>query len=265
MSKDTDLKPKPLSADDHEFLAYLEQNWLIHGALPTREACVENTRFDERFVKRCITNPNFRHALVARGISLNGFSLVEGTSDGVLTEEQLVVANTMLDLRDNRSQTKKLRELGVSTAKWEGWLRDPAFQSYLRTRAENLLGDNLHESHLALLDRVRSGDINAIKYFNEITGRYVPNGNDKADVNSVLMMVLEVIQRRVRDPEVLSAISDDLVAIGRRTSNGFGGGFGGGIINATPVYSSLPVGASPNTTTSPKSEPEVYDISTAEF
>lgn len=208
----------PLTPKDHKLLAYIEQEYLKHGAVPTKDRCIERLVTDKLHYERCIKNPDFRHAMVMRGITLRGFSESSAIEDVVLTEEQLVAANTMLDLRDNRSQSKKLRELGVSTTKWEGWLRDPAFQNYIRTRAENLLPDNMHESHLALLDRVRSGDINAIKYFNEITGRYVPNASDKADVNAVLMMVLEVIQRHVKDPDALVAISDDMVAIGRKVN-----------------------------------------------
>lgn len=215
MTTPANKTPRPLSVKDHELLTYIEQEYLLHGAVPTKEKVLSKNITNKTHYDKCLSSSDFRNAMLARGISLRGYS-PDASNDVVLTEEQLVCANTMLDLRDNRSQTKKLRELGVSTSKWEGWLRDPAFQSYIRTRAENLLGDNLHESHLALLDRVRSGDINAIKYFNEITGRYVPNASDKADVNAVLMMVLEVIQRHVKDEAQLVAIADDMVAIGRK-------------------------------------------------
>jgi hypothetical protein len=199
--------PGALTTKQHELLTFIEQRYLLHGDIPTRDVCVEHDVCGAAFYTSCLGNDDFRHALIIRGINVRGLS---GKDNGVLTEEQLLVANAMLDLRDNRSQKKKLNELGVSTQKWESWLRDPGFQSYLRGRAENLLGDNLHESHLALVDRVRSGDINAIKYFNEITGRYVPNASDKVDVNAVLMAVLEVLQRHVKDPDTLLAVSDDL-------------------------------------------------------
>lgn len=204
---------KKLTDEEYRLLAYIEQEYLLHGAAPTKDVVAATGLFTSSFYDKCLKKVNFRHAMLNRGISLRGLDGEPG--GGILSEEQLVAANTMLDLTDNRSRKKKLMDLGISTAKWEGWLRDPVFQSYIRTRSENLLGDNLHESHLALVDRVKSGDINAIKYFNEITGRYVPNATDKADVNAVLMMVLEVIQRHVVDPRALSAIGDELVSIGK--------------------------------------------------
>lgn len=193
-----------LTSTDKSLLSFFEQSWLLHGSLPTREQVVK-AGYGGAIYDKALKNQTFKDALGRRGISLG--------SSAILTPEQLTVANVMLDLRDNRSQRKKLSECGVTTAKWEGWLRDPAFQQYLRSRAEAMLGDNLHESHLALLDRVRSGDIGAIKYFNEITGRYVPSGNEKVDVNGVLMKVLEIIQRHVTEPSQLDAIARDFMLL----------------------------------------------------
>lgn len=202
-----------LTNKDHDLLNYMEQVWLTDGYLPTEEKCVQVGVTTKSHYKKCMESTDFRHALIARGISIGS------NEHGVLTEEQLVVANAMLDLRDNRSQSKKLKELNVPTQKWEAWLRDPAFQSYLRTRAENLLGDNSHEAHLALVDRVRSGDVSAIKYYNEITGRYVPGLKDTVDAQAIIMRILEIIQMRVKDTELQALIADDLLALARANTN----------------------------------------------
>lgn len=204
---------KALTSREHEVLHFIEQEWLLHGAIPTTAETERRGVSDGPYYRKCLNNADFRHALIVRGISVQGLPGEKGDLKGVLTPEQLVAANTMLDLRDNRSQKKKLTELGITTSKWEGWLRDPVFQNYLRQRSENLLPDNLHESHLALLDRVRSGDVTAIKYLNEITGRYVPNATDKVDVNAILARVLEVIQRHVTNPDQLLAIAKEFEAL----------------------------------------------------
>lgn len=198
------VAPK-LTSSEKSLLSFFEQKWYLHGSLPTRETCVK-AGFGGVIFDKALKNQAFKDALERRGITVT-------REAHVLTPEQLNTANIMLDLRDNRSQKKKLQECGVTTSKWEGWLRDPVFQNYLRQRAENLLGDNLHESHLALLDRVRSGDIGAIKYFNEITGRYVPASKDSVDVNGILMRVLEIIQIHVKDGDTLSAIAGDFMQL----------------------------------------------------
>jgi len=202
-----------LTANEISLLNYIEQEYLLHGSVPTEERCLSvGVVKDINVYRRAYKKSDFREALEERGIPLYNLGDPESGSY-VLTPNQLVAANVMLDLRDNRSQKKKLQELGIPTQTWEAWLRDPAFQHYIRTRAENILGDNIHESHLALVDRVRSGDVAAIKYFNEITGRYVPAATGQVDVAQVLMRVLEVIQRFVLDPATQSLIADELLTI----------------------------------------------------
>lgn len=201
-----------LTDKQHELLNFIEQTWYLTGAVPTEEYTIGNGVCSSVIYRKSLNDTVFLDALESRGISTKGLRESSGPN-GVLTELQLAAANVMLDLRDNRSQKKKLQDFGIPTQKWEAWLRDPAFQAYLRQRAENILGDNLHESHLALVDRVRSGDINAIKYFNEITGRYTPRSDNQIDVNVVLLRVLEAIQRHVKDPHTLEAIGNDLSAL----------------------------------------------------
>lgn len=230
-----------LSATQTSLLNFIEQEFLLHGVCPSEEVCVATKIITQVQYRAAFKSPSFRAALEERGIPL--YNLGDSESGKyVLSPEQLVVANVMLDLRDNRSQKKKLADLGVPTNRYEAWLRDPAFQHYIRTRSENILGDNLHESHLALVDRVRSGDINAIKYFNEITGRYVPASNGQVDITAVLMRVLEIIQKYVIDSDVQSLMAEELLEIANTV------GVRTGAVQPRPMRvieaASSPVGAS---------------------
>lgn len=137
--------------------------------------------------------------------------------DSTLTPKQLLVANTMLDLIDTRSQKKKLQDLNVSTSLYSTWLKDPVFQNYLRSRAESLIGETGHEAHLALLDKVRMGDTTAIKLYYEMTGQYTP-GNAKSEIQQqdfrqLLVAILEIINDEIDDPAVGSRIADKFRAL----------------------------------------------------
>jgi hypothetical protein len=228
----------PLSSVENDFLNFLEQFWYEHGSLPSKDYCNEILgEYDTNSLWKCFSRADFRDALLSRGVSLRGTDFASSglaAKGRVLTEMQLAVANTMLDLRDNRSAKKKLQDLGISTQQYEGWLRDPAYQQYITQRAENALGDNQHEAHLALVGRVRSGDVSAIKYFNEITGRYVPNRVSNLDISVVLMRVVESVQKHVTDPAIQEAIAQDLMALAQADSS-----------NAnTRTVTALPVGVS---------------------
>lgn len=207
--------PSKLSPEAHELLNFLEQYWYLYGQLPTKEKCVEKEACSAAVYDNWVPREIFREAMRRRDIPVPG----ESKNNGVLSEHQLIVANALFDTHDTRSQVKKLKELRCSPRTYQAWLRDPAYQEYIRTRSENLLGDNQHESHLALLDRVKSGDINAIKYYNEITGRYIPNNKDSVDVNAVLHRILEIIQIHVKDPAVLGAISQDMLAMSTNSAD----------------------------------------------
>lgn len=192
-----------------ELCNFFEQYWTLYSALPTKAKCVELDVCSAALYDNWVPRPSFKEALKRRGITPPD----EYKANGVLSEHQIIVANALFDTYDNRSRIKKLRELQCSPRQYEMWLRDPNFQAYVRQRGEHVLGDNSHDAHLALLDRVRSGDVNAIKYYNEITGRYIPNTKDSVDVNAILHRVLEIIMRHVPDAVAQAAIAEEMLAM----------------------------------------------------
>ena len=134
-------------------------------------------------------------------------------SDRTLSSLQLIVANTMLDLIDSRSQKKKLQDLGVSTALYQSWLKDPLFADYMKNNASNMLKENEHEVYLALLDKVRMGDSSAINTYLEMQGIYVKQtsantgSSQMTDFKSLMIRILEIITEE-SEPEAAYAIGE---------------------------------------------------------
>lgn len=124
-----------------------------------------------------------------------------------LTPEQLAVANSILNLADKRSITKKLQDFQVSPAKYANWKKNPVFNGYLRDRSEAQLGEAIPDVHLALIDAATSGDMRAIQLFYEITGRHGPDSRQNVNVQVMLTAVLEAVAEYVRDPEILQKIA----------------------------------------------------------
>jgi len=209
-----------LTEEEYDLLGFLEQYYLTNASLPTVEVC-DSLGIDAVIYVGALKKDRFRTALLDRGVPervLPDRPVGGSWKDSALTEEQLLCANVLLDLSDNRSRRKKLTELGITTQKYETWLRDPVFSGYLRKRSEALLGDTQHEAHLALVDRVKSGDLGAVKYYNELTGRYVPASAKAAvgafDSKMILMRVIEILQIHLSDqPEVLQNVARDLLSL----------------------------------------------------
>lgn len=120
-----------------------------------------------------------------------------------LSSLQIIVADTMLDLIDTRSQKKKLQDLGVSTTQYQRWLKDPTFSEYMRLNAKSMVAEQEHEAYLALLDKVRMGDNKALAMYLEMQGIYVPERGQNAGTNSLtdfkmlMIKILEIIQEEV--------------------------------------------------------------------
>jgi hypothetical protein len=224
-----DLVPK-LTKEQYELLLYLEQSYWRTSALPSYEAIIASgIELLESVYYEAWINPKFVDSLRSRGIPEHLLRVSSGTFNGrILTEEQMRVANVMLDTLDKRSRLKKLTELGISTSQYNTWLKDPVYRQYCLERAEDLLISNQPVAHMSLIERVAQGDLGAIKYFNSMTGRYRERERAAVEINNVsmnnygsdtLISIVEIIQRHVKDPEVLSAIGDDILALQQNFAN----------------------------------------------
>ena len=65
----------------------------------------------------------------------------------------------------------------------------------------------------ALGQLVQQGDMKAITFLNQLTGRFDANKAGSIDIVSVMMQVQDVILRHVREPEVKRNIARELIAI----------------------------------------------------
>lgn len=211
-----------MNEDEYTFLTFCEQFFALSTRLPTVDEAASRGH-DKKLVKKCIVMPLFNKMLSQRGIRPYDFVAVSGDKSQ-LDPEELLVANTMLSLKDNRSQKNKLRDLGISAAKYEMMQRNPHFQAYLLAKSEGMLGDAIPDAHMSLVHNVQGGDLGAIKFLYEITGRYVPERGAKSiDIQSILIRVLESVQRHVSDLDEQAAIGHDLVAIAKESSAQYNG------------------------------------------
>lgn len=209
-----------LNKDQYDFVNYVEQTYLSQGAIPSRAVAARQFGVSEDQVKRFYTNENVIAALKERGINL------ATKRDGIFSAEQVAYVNAILDPADTRSRRKLLADLGIKSTTVQSWNADPAFQTYLRDRAEAILPNAVSEAHIALVDNVMRGDMNAIKLVYEMSGRWSSKTVGELNVDFLMQKILEILTSELSDnPVVLTRIADKL------------GNLAGG-----PV----PVGASPN-------------------
>lgn len=212
-------KQGSLTADQLDFVTIVHYEFGLLGELPSVDYLKQNYGYKAEEVADNYKNELIKAALVERGLNVSDNKLgpVGITSakkpkpTPKLSPLQLIVANTLLDLTNTKSERKKLQDLGVTTMTYQSWLRDPDFSGYLRDRTEAMIGDVQHEAMLALMDRVRAGDMKAIAYYHELTGRFTPqsaSGAPNVDLQTILIRLIEIITEEVHDPLVASRIAE---------------------------------------------------------
>ena len=184
---------QPLTSYELEIVNNVEQYWHQHSKFPP-----------DSFFKGSINlleKPAFKRAMAARGISINPSQL--------LTKEQMAAVLAVTNYLDRRSQGAKLKALGISPQQWGGWLRNQDFKKYLHEVSSSFYEDALHVAQDAVIKKVEQGDMNAVKFYMESTNRYNSNQGEIQNLRVIIAKLVEVLQRRVTDPEILNSISHD--------------------------------------------------------
>jgi hypothetical protein len=98
-------------------------------------------------------------------------------------------------------------------------MRQKEFGNAFATKAEENLKKFIPMADQALGQLVQNGDMKAITFVNQLTGRYDPNARVNLDVPSLLMQVQDIILRHVKDPIMKRNIARELIALANGQSH----------------------------------------------
>lgn len=215
-----------LSTFELQLVTFLDQHYQLTGQLMSVDKAFDEFGIPKHHYENALNKQIVKDALSERGVVFERYT-DEWTAKS-LTPIQLLVANAVLDLTDTRTIKKKVQDLGVATVTYNSWMKDPVFKSYLQERAEQLLNDGAHDAHMALLDKVRSGDVKAIEFFYEITGRYTRASARAGSVDAMglITKIIEIIDEEVDDPATINRISNRMKSLigARNVANALLGG-----------------------------------------
>lgn len=205
--KNTTTSKKLADKKKIQTLSYIEQVFWETGHIPTNDVVASTLGYKKSFVESCWKDDTFKTALAARGIDFN-----PEISKEVLNPQQVVLANMILNTHDKTSIRQKLEMVGVSSQQYHAWLREPAFQNYLRKRAETQFAGADHAAYTGLIKAVENNDFNAIKFFFEMRGIYNPKLDVNINIEVVVMQLIEVVAKYV-SPEILAKIAEEIEKI----------------------------------------------------
>ena len=204
-------KPEPMNHVELQVVNYIEQVWNVSGKIPNKYM-LQKKYPDFRF-QISLKKVTFINALSNRGIDI--ISALANKEPDELTTEQVAAVSVVLDFNDTRSRAAKLKAIGVSGTKWQGWMKDSKFKAYLHKLSADGFEDSVHTVQEGLLRAVDRGSVDAVKFYMELTGRHTGSSAEVANVKVILARVMESIQRNVKDPETIRAVAYDFERIMR--------------------------------------------------
>lgn len=197
----------PMTSTEMRALSEIERYWIKHGKWPK---VIQTEGFD---LTQSLTKESFIRGLFNRGIT------PPANVNGDLDQAQLAAILIVADYNDRRSLTAKLKSIGVTTQTWQGWMKDRNFKDFLHSLSTQNFEDALHVAQQGLLASVDKGDVNAIKYWHELTGRAV--SPEVQNVRVLISQLVQILQTHIKDEAVLVAIGKDIdrVMRGERPSS----------------------------------------------
>lgn len=153
----------------------------------------------------------FQRALSDRGIKT--------TSDPNLTLRQETFLQAYLNPLNLKAPGVVAKQLKIGVLELDGWMREKHFAAAMEAKSSENLKRFIPLADQALGQLVQQGDMKAITFVNQLTGRFDPNARNAVDVVGLLMQVQDVVLKHVRDPLTKRNIGRELVALAQGVSS----------------------------------------------
>lgn len=165
----------------------------------------QDASLDKESVELVWQSSKFQRALADRGIKT--------TSNPNLTLRQENFLQAYLNPMNLLTPQVLAKRMKISLNEIDGWMRQKEFAAAMAAKSEDNLKKYLPMADAALGQLVQQGDMKAITFINQMTGRFDPNAKQNIDLPAILMQVQDIILRHVLDPAVKRNIARELIAL----------------------------------------------------
>jgi hypothetical protein len=153
----------------------------------------------------------FQRSLEDRGIKT--------TKNPNLTLRQETFLQAYLNPLNLKPPQVLAKQMKISLPELDGWMREKNFAEAMSAKSEENLRKYLPIADQALGQLVQQGDMKAIQFLNQMTGRFDPNARQNLDVVALLLAVQDIVLKHVRDPITKRNIGRELMAIAQGHSS----------------------------------------------
>lgn len=178
--------------------------------LETTVVLDQDAELSKEEVELVWASSKFQRALADRGIKT--------TSNPNLTLRQENFLQAYLNPLNLLTPQVLAKRMKISLNEIDGWMRQKEFAAAMAAKSEDNLKKYLPMADAALGQLVQQGDMKAITFINQMTGRFDPNAKQNLDVPALLMSVQDLILRYVPDPIAKRNIARELIALAQGQS-----------------------------------------------
>ena len=150
---------------------------------------------------------SFESALALKGILRKGAGL---------TYDQMRCLRYLTDVTVRGSLETRLKHLGVTWERFQNWQRDPRFNEQFKAISEDVLEQAQPLVMMELTRNSVKGNLESIKYFHQITGRY-DGAVSGADLEAFFNGLVEILQYEISDTDTLRRIGAKLSTLRKET------------------------------------------------
>lgn len=192
----------------NKVMPWFEAYWVKNKSYPKRDTIEQEFGLTQVQISEMESSKLFLKSLERRGIAEP--SVVDPFSGKPLglTDRQLAAIAILTNYHDTRAPAARLSILGVSEQELQGWMNNEIFRSELTQRADEAFDHVGVDATVNLARHVKNGNLNAIKFYYEVTGR--AQSPEEVNVKQVLNVIIEAVQKHVKDPTILKAIAEEV-------------------------------------------------------
>jgi hypothetical protein len=194
-------------------MGWFEMYWHENRRYPSNEEIMDRFGASLQQVQTLNRHRFWLESLDRRGIERPGCGLE-------LSDKQVAAIAMITNFNILEPLPIKLASIGVTEEELDGWYKNPLFKRALQNRADSVLDNVSIDADVELARAIKKGDFRAIKFYFEITGK--ANSQEVVDVRRAMQVLIEAVQKHVKDPEVLEAIATEVQSL--RAISGVGSG-----------------------------------------
>lgn len=185
-------------------MPWFETYWHAHSRYPSNEEIMDRFGCTLTQVQELNRHRFWLDSLDRRGIQRPG-------TGAELSDKQIAAIALITNFNILEPLPIKLASIGVTEQELDGWYKNPVFKQALTNRADSVLDNVSVDADVELARAIKRGDFRAIKFYFEITGK--AQSQEAVDVRRTMQILVEAVQKHVKDQDTLDAIGREVHAI----------------------------------------------------